>query len=136
MGDFFMSKCKKCENENNEQKNEVCEVKADLAEDASLGRDKATDENQEGYNFMGTLHQWTTTDEQERKVHELQKVTDGKKCDNNSDAGNGIEIKGHDDKSAALYNDRKVKEIDQVAKDRKNDIEAAENNNHGQWTKK
>lgn len=51
------------------------ENKADLAEIASLGRDKATDENQEGYNFMGTLHNWTTEEEQSRKVKEIEKVT-------------------------------------------------------------
>ena len=60
--------------ETNKEK-EVKKNIADLAEDASLGRDKATDENQEGYNFMGTLHSWTTEDEQERKVREIEKVT-------------------------------------------------------------
>lgn len=51
------------------------ETKANLAETASLGRDKATDENQEGYNFMGTLHNWTSEEEQQRKVKEIEKVT-------------------------------------------------------------
>jgi hypothetical protein len=72
------------------------DTKANLAETASLGRDKATDENQEGYNFMGTLHNWTSNEEQERKVKEIEKVTK--------------EEVGH--------------------------VKEAENNNHGQWTKK
>lgn len=48
---------------------------ADLAEDASLGRKKMTDESEEGYNFMGTVNKWTTEDEQEAKVKEIEKVT-------------------------------------------------------------
>lgn len=57
------------------------ETKADLAETASLGRDKQTDENQEGYNFMGTLHNWTTAEEQKRKVEEIEKVTNKKELE-------------------------------------------------------
>jgi len=57
------------------------ETKANLAETASLGRDKQTDENQEGYNFMGTLHNWTTAEEQERKVEEIEKVTNSQARD-------------------------------------------------------
>jgi len=48
---------------------------ADLAEDVSLGRKKAKDERQEGYNFMGTVHSWVTEDEQESKVKQIEKVT-------------------------------------------------------------
>ena len=48
---------------------------ADLAEDAALGRKKATDESQQEYNYMGTLNSWTTHDEQEAKVKQIEKVT-------------------------------------------------------------
>lgn len=48
---------------------------ADLAETASLGRKKMTDESQQEYNFMGTLQNWTTEDEQEAKVKEIEKAT-------------------------------------------------------------
>jgi hypothetical protein len=64
------SKCKPRGN------SEVKETKVNIAETASLGRDKQTDENQEGYNFVGTLHNWTTEEEQSRKVKEIEKVTE------------------------------------------------------------
>lgn len=48
---------------------------ADLAETASLGRKKMTDESQQEYNFMGNLQSWTTADEQEAKVKEIEKAT-------------------------------------------------------------
>ncbi len=76
-----MSKCKSKKNNINIEKNvnikeqEVKDIKTDLAETDSLGRKKATDEEQEGYNFMGTLHNWTTLDEQNTKVKEIEKVT-------------------------------------------------------------
>ncbi|MDD2376632.1 MAG: hypothetical protein PHD15_02610 [Clostridia bacterium] len=54
---------------------EVKKNLADLAEDAALGRKKMTDESQEGYNFMGTSHCWTTEDEQEAKVKQIEKAT-------------------------------------------------------------
>ncbi len=81
------SNCKK-ENEN--------KTVVDLAKTEDLGRKKMTDEEQEGYNFMGTLNNWTTPDEQETKVEEIEKATK-------------VEV---------------------------NHVKEAENNNHGQWTKK
>jgi hypothetical protein len=67
-----MSKNNKVKEESiNEQK----DTKLNLADTASLGRKKATDEEQQDYNFMGTLHNWTTLDEQNAKVNEIEKVT-------------------------------------------------------------
>lgn len=60
--------------DNNKENNDF-KPKANLAETASLGREKATDESQQDYNFMGTLNNWTTGDEQEKKVKEIEKVT-------------------------------------------------------------
>jgi hypothetical protein len=76
-----MSKCNSKKNNCNKKSDDI-DKKHDvtnLAENASLGRKKATDESQEGYNFMGTLNQWTTLDEQETKVKEIEKVTEREK---------------------------------------------------------
>jgi len=60
---------------NSNKDKEVNKNIADLAETASLGRKELTDESKDGYNFVGTLQKWTTEDEQENKVKEIEKVT-------------------------------------------------------------
>jgi|GEM_PF-2335242 len=48
---------------------------ADLAETAAMEEKTLTDKSKDGYNFVGSVHSWTTEDEQQAKVKEIEKVT-------------------------------------------------------------
>ena len=46
-----------------------------LANDTIFEKEDVTDDSKKEYNFVGTLNNWTTLEEQEKKVDEIDKVT-------------------------------------------------------------